>query len=454
MKLFFAIVSYCATQLFILIIFILIGIKGYMLNAQTVPWKTDVTYLTDTSNNQNPTSVTTYHGSTYYIYTSPARQIVVGKIDSFGTIELDTVFKIIGKNEIYHICPTIGVDKYGYIHVCGDMHNESWKYFRSNNPEDIRTWTRRYDLPGFSITYPTIFYDNNREMYILFRHRKDFTGNGNHRAGIAKYNPDKNTFSMVGGISYSEKDGTKANTITMAWSKGYGGNDCWYIKPGHRLYFDGNNRMHFMAAVINVCLGTFSSTDVYSPSLMKGGFESNTHIIYAYSDDTGNTWHRVDGTQISSLPLTVDNASIALDRTIQHDIIGGESELGAFDTNTPIISYKLYSDQSRHNIKWNGSSWVEISPPHSSNIFMCRPNGYAAWYNNFGLDYTRDGRNWKSLSGGANASFQKGASGVSSTGMDREYFKQTGNFRYTGSFNSFTHCGIYTIKSNIGNVSN
>ncbi len=436
------------------VVFFLFLFFSIASHAQTVSWTTNAAYFTDTSNNQNPTSVTTYNGSTYYVFTNPARQMVVGKISPTGVVLLDTVFDLeMGLDEKYHICPTIGVDKNGYIHVCGDMHNDAWKYYRSNKPEDISGWTRRYDLPGLSVTYPTIFYDKNREMYILFRHRSDSLGDGNHRVGIAKYNVENSTFSMVGGVSYVEKNGLASKTKTMAWARGFGGNDCWYIKPGHRIYFDGNNRMHFIATVINICLGTFSDTDVYSPSLLKGGYESHTHILYAYSDDSGKTWKKAGGGAIASLPLTVSNASIALNRTAQHDIIGGECELGAFDTNTPIISYMLNSDQSKHNIKWNGNVWVEFTVPNPTNIFMCRPNGYAAWYNNTKIDYTNDGINWTTLSGTPTA-FPRGASNVSSTGLDREYFKQTGDFRYQGVFNYWTNSRIYTLKTNIGNVGN
>ncbi len=423
--------------------------------SQTAAWTTQVSYLSDTSNNQNPTSITTYNGSIYYIYTNPARQMVVGKISPTSIVKLDTVFDLeLGLDEKYHICPTIGVDKYGYVHITGDMHNGGWKYFRSNFPENITSWTRRYDLPGTDVTYPTIFYDKSREMYLLFRHRQDSTGSGNHRVGIIKYNADSTTFTMMGGLSYFEKDASTPTTKTMAWAKGYGGNGCWYIKPGHRVYFDSSNRLHFIAAVIDTCLDAFLPTDVYNASLFRGGYESNTHILYAYSDDYGNTWRKAGGALITSLPLTVDNASIALSRKMQHDIVGGECELGAFDKLTPVISYQLYSDNSKHALKWNGTAWVELILPHSTNVFMCRPNGFTAWYNGTYLDYTKDGVNWTTLTGPTGNSFPNGLNGISATGIDREYFKQTGNFRYEASAQSYTSSKIYTIACNVGNGGN
>ena len=436
-----------------LILFFVFQYSGYA--ADLITWSTDITQPSDTSTNQNPTSVTTFNGSIYYIYVNPARQMVVAK-KTGNTVVKDTVFNLeMGLDEKYHVCPVIGVDKKGYIHIAGDMHNDGWKYFKTNKPEDISSWSRRYDLPGVGVTYPNFFYDKNREMYICFRHRKDDGTGGNQRVGLMKYNTENSTFTMLGGISYTEKDGTSATTKTMGWGNGWGGNDCWYIKPGHRVYFDNNNRMHFICTLINVCLGTFASTDVYSPSLMRGGYESNTHILYAYSDDLGTSWHKIDSSLITSLPLTVDNATIALDRTANHDIIGGECELGAFDTNHPIISYKLFSDNTLHSLRWNGTSWVEITLPggRSTNIFMSRGNGYSAWYNGSYIDYTKDGINWTSQCG-TPTQFPKGLNGVGATGLDREYFKQTGNFRYLGTFNYYTTTSIFTLKSNIGNSSN
>ena len=433
---------------------IFIFISLHTVLAESVLWKTDATQASDVSTNQNPTSITTYNGSIYYIYINPARQMVVAK-KTGNTLVKDTVFNLeMGLDEKYHICPVIGVDKKGYIHIAGDMHNDGWKYFTTNKPEDISSWTRRYDLPGVSVTYPNFFYDKNREMYICFRHRKDDGSGGNQRVGVMKYNTENSTFTMLGGISYTEKDGTTATTKTMAWGNGWGGNDCWYIKPGHRVYFDSNNRMHFICTLINICLGTLQSTDEYSPDLLKGGFESNTHILYAYSDDLGTSWHKIDGSLITSLPLTVNNSTVALDRTANHDIIGGECELGAFDTNHPIISYQLFSDKSNHSISWNGSSWVEIKLPkgRSTNIFMSRGNGYSAWYNGYYIDYSKDGINWTTQIG--SPQFPKGINGVAFTGIDREYFKQTGDFRYLGTFNNATTTSIFTLNCNVGNEGN
>lgn len=420
---------------------LIVLLSNLVANAQTVSWTTDATQACDTATAQDPTSITTYKGSIYFIYVNPQRQMVVAK-KTGNKIQRSVVFNIeMPWFEKWHICPTIGVDKKGYIHICGDMHNDKWKYFRSDKPENITSWTRRNDLPGNGITYPTIFYDKNREMFLCFRHESNVAGKGNHRGGIIRYNADKDTFVMLGGNNYDDITGYApkipplgSKPTTMIWGNGFGGNGCWYTKTGIRLFFDKKNRMHLVATVINECLGA------------NLGHQSNTHIIYAYSDDLGQIWHQAGGATITTLPLTVINASIVLDRTTQHDIYGGECEIGAFDSEHPVVSYKLSSDNSSHSVMWTGSVWKKIDPPHSTNIMMSRENGYTVWYNGTYIDYTKDGITWKSLTG--SPEFPKGACG-SQGGIDREYFKQTGNFRYHGKFENFSKSAIFTINSNI-----
>lgn len=426
--------------------FIFLSFILFSVNAQTVSWTTEATQACNVETSQDPTSVTTYNGSIYYIYVNTLRQMVVAK-KTGNIIQTNIVFNIqTAATDLYHVSPTIGVDKNGYIHICGDMHNANWKYYRSNNPEDITSWTAR-SLPGIGITYTNIVYDNNREMFICFRHESNVAGKGNHRGGIIRYNADLNTFTMLGGTNYEDTSGfiykvppAGSKPTTMIWGNGFGGNDCWYLKPGQRVFFDKNNRMHLICALINVCIN--------SPY----GYESNTHIIYAYSDDLGQTWHKAGGEAIASLPLTVNNATVVLDRTDQQDIFGGECELGAFDSEHPIVSYKLSSNNSTHSLKWNGNAWIEIYPPHSTNIFMSRTNGYTAWFNGTYIDYTNDGITWKVLRGSPVA-FPGGTFG-SMGGIDREYFKATGSFRYHGKFNNFSSSSIFTINSNIGNEIN
>lgn len=401
------------------------------LNAQYVSINvtTEASQQMNGTSNGDPTSVTTYNGSIYWAYIDTNRYFTVAKKTGDNIQRVEVFLLEANLTDLYHINPTLGVDKNGYIHIAGDMHNRDFKYYRSNNPEDISTWTRRVDIPGYSVTYPSKFYDNTKNLYIAFRHRTDGVGNGNHRAGVVRYDADNNTFTMLGGTNYNEKDGSQSTTKTLIWSNGFGGNDCWYIKPGHKIHFDGNNRMHIMATLIDQCIAA------------PLGYESNTTIIYAYSDDFGSTWHKAGGELINTLPLSYTNASIVLSRSSQHDIYGGYGEIGAFSSDRPVISYKLSSDNTNHTVMWNGSSWIEIFPPNQTEVFMSMNNGFSAWSNGNSIYYTSDGENWSQGFGG---DFKGGNPGING-GIDREYFKQTGNFRYFGKFNSYTNGSIFTI---------
>jgi hypothetical protein len=381
------------------------------------------------------------------VYINTDRQIVVAKKtgDNISKYILFTVE--MPPEERWHFCPTIGVDKKGYIHVTGDMHNASWKYYVSKYPGDVASgFNRRTDLPGIQITYPTIFYDNNRELFVCFRHASNTSGKGNHRGGIIRYNADTDVFTMLGGISYEDISGNPVKTPpagatptkTMVWGNGTGGSNGWYQTPGIRIHFDHTNRMHLIAAVINIHIDTTH--------------DSHTHIIYAYSDDLGNTWHKVNGDPIMSLPLTVTNASVVIDRTSTHDIFGHQCELGAFDPEHPIVTFRLSSNFSTHSVMYDGSKWVTLLPPRSTNLMMSRANGYTAWYNGTYIDCSADGKNWKTITG--ETTFPGGVYADQSAIFDREYFKETGNIRYHGKFSNYTVSKIFTIYSEIGNDPN
>jgi hypothetical protein len=73
---------------------------------------------------------------------------------------------------------------------------------------------------------------------------------------------------------------------------------------------------------------------------------------------------------------------------------------------------------------------------------MSRGNGVSAWFDGYSVCYSSDGMNWENAVG----SFPGGLTGVSMTGLDREYFKETGNIRYHGKFNSFTNTSIFTVS--------
>lgn len=383
---------------------------------------------------QDVTSVVTYKGNIYwaYIKAGATRKFTVVKKEGDKMTEHE-IFPIeMDVADIWHVCPTLGVDKKGRLHVTADMHNQPWKYYISDRPEDITSWTKRTDMDGNFITYPYILYDNNKELYLLFRHtnNRGIGSIGNHRGGIIRYDADADQFVTMGGVNYEdEKDKAPVPVKTMVWGNGFGGHDGWYVKIGHRIHVDNSGRMHLMAGLINK----------FIPK--PYGYESNTHIIYAYSDDKGVTWKKVTGEAIAGLPLTVDNASVVLERMNQNDIYGGESELGAFAPDRPVISYKLSSDESVHNLMWNGSQWVEIYPPNRTNMLVSARDGFSAWCDGNSIHYTSDGVNWQQGTG----QLPGGLNMTPCAGVDREHFNETREFRYQAKY-GWSKSAIVTVK--------
>ncbi len=375
------------------------------------------------------TSVTTNNGDIYYTYVGSDEKIYVGKKRN-GTDNVYAVMTSLQSND-FHTKPSIAIDKNGYIHLTGDAHNQDWKYYISNEPYNIYGWTRKYP-PGQRVTYMEFYKDRDGELYTLFR-MKLGNASEDHVGTMMKYNADNDTFTLLGSTNYTP-DGPVVKAIVYGLDGG--GFGCAYQQPRPRIFFDKNNRMHLTASVIDPCYTNGNS-----------GYDRQTHVIYAYSDDGGNTFKKPGGANIS-LPLTVDNASVVVARSSQQDILP-ESHVGALDSNTPVVSYRT-SNGTAYGKRWNGSSWVNLAlPDDSSSLFLTNRDGVIAWYHkyqtgNARFNLTNDGVNWTSVNapgGGTNNRYNEA--------IDHQYFEETGDVRihfsyYTGSGQS---CETHTFDT-------
>jgi hypothetical protein len=87
------------------------------------------------------------------------------------------------------------IDKYGYIHVSGNMHNVPLIYFRSTKPENIDAF-EKHIMTGKNedrATYPVFFKDQKGDLYFQYR-------NGGSGQGISywnKYDADKKQWTSL-----------------------------------------------------------------------------------------------------------------------------------------------------------------------------------------------------------------------------------------------------------------
>ncbi len=416
-----------------LLTFALLGIASLFAQSTISYTNEGVNRTTDGNLNWGfSTSVTTYKGNIYYAYVGSDNKIYAGKKTSNG----DNVKVVMGNLQAndFHTKPSITVDKNGYLHVMGDSHNQDWQYYISNNPEDINSWTKQ-SPPGQRVTYTEYYKDRNDELYILFRMRLGDGGQqDDHVGAMMRYNADNRSFTLLGNSNY-DGDGTPVKAVVYGLEGG--GFQCYYQQPRQRIFFDANNRMHMVSSVIDPCIENVTSSS---------GYNYQSHILYAYSDDGGNSFKKANGTAIT-LPMTTNNASIVVNRSSNLDIVP-EHHIGAFDTNTPVVSY-LLRDGNGYSKKWNGSSWVNVNVPENTSSFMANDRGVIAWYkqDNSGdarFHISDDGNNWTSLSAAANGTAERNVEAY-----DLEHFDATGDFRVHFQYypGGDPRCGIHTFKT-------
>ncbi|MBO1254373.1 BNR-4 repeat-containing protein [Alteromonas sp. 5E99-2] len=277
---------------------------------------TDVTHDIENNVSLIPTNLnsalTTFNGATYFVWVDGNRHPQLTKITSSGTttqrLDPDDNYQVHADS---HHTFSLGIDKNGFIHVVGDMHNfnptvvgentptylskftsANAMYWVSDSAEDVSSFTFQGDnssrsIPGFGFTYSRFYNDRNMGLYMIARtNLKSGYFVGVRAVSLYYYDTDSQSWTARGGLAPSTS--FTALYPSILWEDD--GNDGTpYQGFMTTLDFDTNNRMHFAATINN------------DPNVVNA-----SHIVYAYSDDGGVTFHRADGSTISSLPMRVD----------------------------------------------------------------------------------------------------------------------------------------------------
>lgn len=268
-------------------------------------------------------------------------RVKITKTDAAGNVETSFLegdwFIFDGSDRKVHAW-SIGIDKLGYIHIMGGQHNApnpanfipgSWEqsdlprdpkseafpqqlYWVSKEPGRIDKFEfvgRRNDprhLPPSYWNYMNFVQDNNGELYVYGR----IEVSGWQSFGLYRYDVVTRRWSAIGGEACDIIANCEANdpgwtarlvrqvrgqvprqpgekTLAWAWQAHFYN----YCRAIWGVRFDRTNRMH-------VGLGIHGLADRTS---MRDG------NLYAYSDDGGQTFHRVDGSRVE-LPLTINPA--------------------------------------------------------------------------------------------------------------------------------------------------
>jgi hypothetical protein len=307
------------------------------------------------------TPVQHYRGMTFVVVPDVRLRPMVTQIDRAGvvtTVPLDPGADYLASSD-GHNRFTMGIDQDGYLHIAGDMHGYAWwastyiaryqyqnmLYWRSNRPLDVTggfTFAGGADsataLPGEEWGGDSRFF-NDRDGVLYFSSRvRAFTGgplSGSEpfiAYGLYRYDVATGRWRALGGSAATAAPGaTRYNTVLY-----------WEHTTSFEAYqcaprFDARNRLHFAIA------GNTAGTE-------------GQGLIYAVSDDGGETWRKADGSAIPGLPLRgKDGEPHQGDLVIRSKRVAQQSPL-YIDRDGRVA---VHGDGTWRT--WSGEAWTAIS---------------------------------------------------------------------------------------------
>ncbi len=198
------------------------------------------------------------------------------------------------------------LDREGFIHVTGNMHCVSLKYYRSRKPRDIEVFDAIHKWSGKNenrVTYPNLLVRRDGSLHMMYRHG----GSGNGKRILVHYNEEDQTWTGTGDAFIS---GMEHNPTCNAYP--FGG-----------IQEDANGVLH-----IAWCWR--ETPDVVT----------NHDICYAKSLDGGHTWLRWDGTKYD-LPIRPENAEVVDDIPQRAGLMNGGSQ-AIDESGNPHIGYTRF----------------------------------------------------------------------------------------------------------------
>jgi hypothetical protein len=258
---------------------------------------------------------------------------------------------------------SIGVDKNGYLHVTGDMHNydyfttgvinpypvryqkQGMLYWRSNASDSIAKGfsfagglNTSTTMPGTGWLLGRFFNDNKGE---LFYTSQIHAIEGNHLpgemgVGLYKYDTKALTWSAIGGLPDNVRPGTYFKTFM--WENSGQAPLTWFQNLQPHFMFDKTNRMHFAVTV---------NSDIT--------LAGSNRIIYAMSDDGGVTWKKADNTVIPGLPIRAVNGAANLG-----DVVADSGKTTFFGAEVSVVADK--NGKTGISVDgiwrtWDGNTW-------------------------------------------------------------------------------------------------
>lgn len=388
--------------------------------------------------------VVTHNGEIYMTYVDPNFITKIAKKDRNGNITtsiVDTENNGKTDSDLYHVISSIALDKNGFIHVTGNMHGTPY-YFRNRNRDDFPykdyTWQyfvskRPYDIREFefvgdedqvpddlakecwyrwpveevsarvptacNVTYPFFATDRNGELYLGYRERVQFNQSshrGNMGSDVSKYNAATKTWQQLGGKDYPKDyfNRDHMQMSTLFWTPKRTEDSIHYQPFKPRIIFDRNNRMHVLTGMQR-----------YSNTTSGGELNAITDVVYAYSDDGGQTFKKASGNRYNQLPITDISGDIVYSepdnipgRMHNYTALAVSPEGQPYVTLTNTVSWQVLwrtFENNRWQVPTNDSTPPSGYPGH----FVIDDRGILSMFQGNTINRSYDyGQTWQSYS--------------------------------------------------------
>jgi hypothetical protein len=218
-------------------------------------------------------SLFTHNGYQYISFYDADGRVVLGKRASESSEWELHQTNLTGNVDDAHNSISIAVDGRGYIHLAWDHHNNPLNYAVSLEPEGLEMGPKQ--MPGslnndHSVTYPEFYRMPGGDL--IFMYRNGWSGEGSQV--VHRFDVDLNEWRML-----------------------------------HEQLIDGKGEVNPYWQTTMDEQGTFHLSWTWR---RDGGVETNHDMMYARSQDGGETWERSDGTPYQ-LPITPETAEVALE---------------------------------------------------------------------------------------------------------------------------------------------
>ncbi|MEV1142606.1 BNR-4 repeat-containing protein [Micromonospora sp. NPDC049799] len=160
------------------------------------------------------TPVETYVGAQQYTYfafnepgtTAGTHRVAIGRRDGSGSWTrlplMNGSTRAEYADDIGHNQPSMARDGSGRFHVFASMHNDTWRYFRSDSPGGVPQ-NRSGEMPdqGIGVTYPVLTSAPNGDVYLFAR--LDGSSSGGRTGRLYRWNDAASTWSRVAVVAAS-----------------------------------------------------------------------------------------------------------------------------------------------------------------------------------------------------------------------------------------------------------